>query len=122
MERHTFWAELKIYIEINNDDFHFIFDNAARHYDFTVRSSTEVGGFLYGLKNRRILSESKDKVCVLSSREFQLITKAIEFNTEERSNKIKTRLWKILHELKSKSKEINKQFENEQKIISDDNY
>lgn len=108
--KHTFWAELKPCIEFDDVDFDYIKNAAAIHYDAKVQATVEVGGFLYGFSNRREWSKGEDKVLELTDRQMQLIMKSIEFDNSEIACRISKRLWAISKELRDKSEEINKQF------------
>ena len=85
MSKHSYIAELKANIELNDSDFNLLLDCSARHYDSTVRSISEVGGFLYGLNNRRNFSNGADLTTEFSERELGLLIKSIEFTGSPQS-------------------------------------
>jgi hypothetical protein len=109
VESHCFYATLTVDIEINNSDFNVILMSCKKHYDHTVRASIEVGGFLYGAKNRRDFFDGKDILVRLSNRELQLVIKSLEYKDKDsqQANKIYDRLWSILREMSSVQNELN---------------
>ena len=106
--KHSFYAKLSANIEMEDADFKHLKSKAAKHYDSTVKDSVLIGGFLYGLTNRREFSNGEDKTLELSSRELQLCIKALEFDGEEQTNVILKMLIDVLHEMYFQQKQINK--------------
>lgn len=115
METHSFYATIGINIEFNDEDFEFIKLSMKHHYDFTVKSSVEVGGFWYGFENLRKwgkeypIDGDNPNIGKFEERQMQLILKSIEFSDNPLSYKITKRLYGIVNEMGVKWKEINKQ-------------
>lgn len=107
-DSHTFYATLQAHIELNDKDFEFLKERASLHYDLKVKSSVEIGGFLYGLNNRRLFSNGENKVLTVSSNELQTMMKAIEFGSGEHGAFLYNRFHRIWDELQQKQIEINK--------------
>ena len=70
---HSFWAKLDAVMHLSDSDFELIQTEAKRHYDAKVRSTAAIGGFLYGINNRRNHTDSEDKVVQISSDNIQLM-------------------------------------------------
>ncbi len=53
MHQYYFVAILTAHIELTDEEFELLFNESARHYDYKVKTSTKVGGFLFGFQNQR---------------------------------------------------------------------
>ncbi len=109
---YKFLATLTALVEIPDKDFSFIEQEASRHYDYKVQQTTQVGGFLYGSRNRREWAK-KDKPdyytnkIELTQNKIGLLMKAVEMNNSDQAHKISGDLYKIAMELQRKEAEIN---------------
>ena len=104
---YSFFAELKLNIVIEDDLFNMLLETCANHYDGWVRQSVQVGGFLYGAKNRRDWSKGEDKELELTSRQADTILKALEMNNSDNANNLYKTLCIALAEMSKKADEIN---------------
>lgn len=111
-----FRAEYKAHIEIPDLEFEFIKKCCERHYDYKIQSLVQVGGFLYGLTNRREWSNREDKVCDLSFREIDLLLKSLEMSRELLSYHISAAFRRICKEMSKQNHEHNKKLE-EQSLL-----
>jgi len=107
MEKHSYIAELKADIEFSDSDFELLLESSRRHYDSTVQSICCVGGFLYGLKNRRDFSKGENKSTELRFGDLQLLIKSLEFVNTDKSNHLYARLTAIFMDMQAKNIEIN---------------
>lgn len=111
---HSFYATLTANIFVSDEDFNFIFECFQRHYDTTIKMAADVGGFLYGFRNRRIkfydteVITDEDRILDLSNRQIQLILKSLEMYRTDQASSINIRFHKILHELVEKQDQLNK--------------
>ena len=110
--KYFFQVEFKAFVEIPDKEFEFILECCKHHYDFTVASSVEVGGFLYGLKNRREFSNGEDKVCDLTFRQIDLILKSIEMYDNEEERNVHRNMFKIIRQMGEENMEMNKNLQN----------
>lgn len=111
MKSYYFFATLKAHIELSDDDFELLFEEAKYHYDFEIKSSIKVGGFLYGLKNYRTFAQEAghpDKIVVFSERELNLMMKALEMNRNEVGLKLYERLFNVFKDLQDKTVAVNR--------------
>lgn len=109
-DKHTFFAKLEIHVDLSDEDFNHLLKQAEHHYDGKVKTSVELGGFLYGLKNRREFSEEaddKDTILTVDERDFQLMMKALEMDKSQRGQAMTKRFWTIVHDMQKKHTEIN---------------
>ena len=106
MEKHSFIAELKADVEFSDSDFEFLFKSSRTHYDSTVQSISAVGGFLYGLKNRREWSNGENKTTELRFGDLQLLLKSIEFVNTTQALGLYARLTAIFMDMQAKNIEI----------------
>lgn len=110
METHSFYATLTANILLDDADFDLLFSGMEKHYDFTIQEATKIGGFMYGLKNRRTkffndeVIDDESRTIDVSNRELQLLIKSTEMYS---SNELKSKLRKILSELVEKQNELN---------------
>jgi hypothetical protein len=96
MKKYCFCAELKVNIEFTDKEFDIIFNDAANHYDSTVKSATipGFGAFLHGIKNiRNWEKESGNSPDYaygwdLSYKDLNLILKNTEINDTLKKNEI----------------------------------
>ncbi len=107
--KHFFQAVIMAHVEISDNDFDFILKSCRNHYDFTVKSSVVVGGFLYGFNNRRQFSKGEDKTLDLTSRQLGLIIKSLEMQHNDQGSRIGGYLWKVVNEMQDVFKKTNEQ-------------
>ncbi len=105
-DKHSFWATLTATIEINDSDFELIQESCKHHYDFKIKSLVEVGGFLYGAKNRRDWSP-EDKEIEFTFRQIDSVMKSLEMYTTEQSYALYSRLRSIIMEINEKTIALN---------------
>lgn len=111
---HGFYATLTANVFINDDDFNFIYRSFQGHYDITIKMAANVGGFLYGLKNRRTkfyaeeVINDESRTIDVSNRELQLILKSMEMQNSAQASSINLRFHKILSEMSTQQETINK--------------
>lgn len=107
-----FYHTLTVFIRIEDEDFYFIYQCAKNHYDSKVVGLTEVGGFLYGWKNRRELFSSPEddrKEIEFTSRQLDICSKAIEFSDgEEQTLRLRKMFYQIHQELGKAMNDQNK--------------
>lgn len=106
MKAGTFSVELIANVEIHDQDFALLLQEASRHYDGTIQRSVCQGGFLYGLNNRRTFSKGKDIVCDLTGRQLDLLLKTLEQNHSDRALFLSQKLFNVLNKLTSTYKEL----------------
>jgi hypothetical protein len=88
---------------------------SKRHYDFTVNSMAEVGGFLYGLLGRYEFMKKNNTLegwsleLEISNRKTQLLYKAVEFDDSIMAAQIKKQLWPIITGFNDVHEMVNKQ-------------
>jgi hypothetical protein len=115
MKKYCFCAELKVNIEFTDKEFDIIFNDAANHYDSTVKSATipGFGAFLHGIKNiRNWEKESGNSPDYaygwdLSYKDLNLILKAIEFDENNDAKTLYCKLRNILSRMQNANTEIN---------------
>lgn len=103
---HSFYATLTANVFVSDDDFDFIYQCFQRHYDTTIKMAADVGGFLYGFKNRRTkfypeeeINDEYNRTIELSNRQIQLVLKSMEMQSSEQASAINLRFHKIISEL-----------------------
>ena len=75
--------------------------------------AADVGGFLYGLRNRRVkfydteIITNENRILDLSNRQIQLILKSLEMQRTDQASDINFRFHKILQELVEKQNSLN---------------
>lgn len=108
---YSFFATLEANVFLNDAEFYFISHCMKHHYDITVKMSVEIGGFMYGLMNRRTLCyrdiTDEDRTCDFSNRELQLILKSLEMQQSDEAIEVKKRLRHILDEMSKKQNRVN---------------
>ena len=110
---HSFYATLTANVFVNDEDFNFIYECFQRHYDTTIKMAADVGGFLYGLRNRRVkfydteIITNENRILDLSNRQIQLILKSLEMQRTDQASDINFRFHKILQELVEKQNSLN---------------
>ena len=110
---HSFYATLTANVFLNDVDFYFICLGCQNHYDFTVRQSNEVGGFLNGFRNRRtpfegFIPQDEDRVVEFTARQLGLIMKSFEMQSGEQVSRLNLMFHKIANEMAIKQQSINK--------------
>lgn len=105
--KYTFYAELKLHIELPDNIFNMLLETCKNHYDSRVKESVQVGGFLYGAKNRRDWSNGENKELELTFRQADTILKALEMNNSDNANYLGEAIFRALNEMREKSNEIN---------------
>lgn len=116
--KYSFFAQLSVSFEIDDADFALLIEEAKNHYDTTVRMSTQLGGFLYGLKGRREFSDGSDKTMDLTFRQIDLLLKACEPSDTDAVYDLRSKLLKVLDALQAKSIEVNNLLEATSKSIA----
>lgn len=112
-KEYSFFATLEANVFLSDAEFYSIWDCMKRHYDITVKMSVDVGGFMYGLRNRRTLSKHRavtdeDRICDFSNRELQLMLKSLEMtNSDDFIIEIKEKLRNVLTQMTKKQNELN---------------
>lgn len=97
----TYLATIEANVFISDEEFDLIFKAFERHYDRTIKSASEVGGWLFGFKNRRTkfyeteVIEDEQRTVELSSRRIQLIIKSLEMERSDLASKINFEMHKI---------------------------
>lgn len=112
MEKHFFIAELKANIELSDSDFNLLLKCSRSHYDSTVQSASMVGGFLYGINNRRNWSKNNSEIDLSTEftyRQIDTMLKSLEFVNTKEALKLMVRLTTIVSDMLAKNNEINKQ-------------
>lgn len=112
---HYFFATLTAVLVLIDEEFYLLFDEAEHHYDFTVKESTKVGGFLYGIRNRRsfaMKSSERDHEVEFTESQLDLMMKALEMTTSTSGIKLRGRFLKIFKELQQKTVDVNKPLNN----------
>jgi hypothetical protein len=96
-----FQAEILAHIEFPDEDFEFIWECCTHHYDLTVKAMVNIGGFLYGFRNRRSFSNNVDKAADLTLRQIDLVLKSLEmyYANKEQAYRLTTELQAISKEL-----------------------
>lgn len=111
--KHSFYATLTANVFVNDNDFNFIYECFKSHYDFKIKTSAEQGGFLYGLRNRRVkfydseIITDENRILDLSISQIQLIMKSLEMHNTGQASDIYLRFDKIRIELVQKQNGLN---------------
>lgn len=109
--KHYFFATLTTVLELSDEEFGLLFKEAENHYDYKVKASTQVGGILYGFRNRRSFameSGNTDNEVEFIERELGLMMKALEMTRETFGITLYKRFLDIAKELQQKTVEVNK--------------
>jgi len=77
-----FYAVPMVSVGFSASEFGLLMSNIKSHYDFTVKATAEVGGFMYGAKNRRAFDEN-DNAVDLDARKLGLLMKSLEYPKHE---------------------------------------
>jgi hypothetical protein len=101
-------------VDMPDPMFYFLFDTCKNHYDYTIKSFTEVGGFLYGNRNRRMFSKTNDTEIELNSRQCDSLLKALEMGSDEMSLSLFKIIYKVFLLIRSKRDSINEQLQKEE--------
>jgi len=107
-----FCAELTAYIPMTDEEFNYIFETSKRHYDTTIKMSTDVGGWLYGMKVRRTpwkgaTHDDVNKNVEANNRKIQLMIKCLEMSDGELPARLNIMLHKVYSELVQKTNLAN---------------
>lgn len=110
---YSFYATLTANVFLSDEDFYFICDVCKNHYDYKVRESISVGGFLYGFKTRRTQIKgleitNEDRIVEFTSRQLGLIMKSFEMQRCDKASILNLMFHKIASEMAIKQFEINK--------------
>ncbi len=110
---YSFYATLTANIFLNDNDFYFLCDCCKNHYDFTVRMSNEIGGFLHGFKVRRTPIKglditNDDRIVEFNYMKLGLIMKALEIQTSEQALRLNLLFNKVASEMFISQQSINK--------------
>ncbi|AIX11901.1 hypothetical protein [Flavobacterium phage FCOV-F14] len=110
---YSFYATLTANVFLNDNDFYFLYDCCKNHYDFTVRMSNEICGFLYGFKVRRTPIKgldvtNDDRIVEFTSRKLGLIMKALEMQSSEQASRLNLLFHKVASEMSISQQSINK--------------
>lgn len=110
---YSFYATLTVNFLIDDIDFNFICEACKSHYDFKVRQSNEIGGFLNGFRTRRTQCNgmditNEDRILQLNASQLGLIMKSFEMQSSEQASRLNLMFHKITFEMATKQKTINK--------------
>ena len=110
--KYSFYATLTANVFLNDSDFNLITEGCRSHYDRTVKSLVELGGFLYGAKNRRTPFEGytvtdEDRIVDFTSRQLGLIMKSFQMQSGEQASRLNLMFHKIASEMAFKQNDIN---------------
>jgi hypothetical protein len=111
--KYSFYATLTANVFLDDDDFNFIYKGCEHNYDTTVKLSTKVGGFLYGLSFRRSPIQgmdvsNEDRICDFTARQLGLIMKSFEMQSGEQASRLNLMFHKIASEMAIQQSTINK--------------
>lgn len=111
--KYSFYATLTANVFLDDNDFNFIYKGGQQHYDTTVKLSTKVGGFLYGLSVRRspipgMDVTNEDRICEFTARQLGLIMKSFEMQSGEQASRLNLMFHKIASEMAIQQSTINK--------------
>lgn len=106
-------SEIVAVVDMPDAEFYFLFDSCKNHYDYTIKSFTKVGGFLYGNRNRRQFSLN-DISIELTLRQCDSLLKALEMGSDEMSLSLFKTIYKLFHFMRSKRDVINEQLQKEE--------
>lgn len=109
---YSFYATLTVNLFIDDNDFDFICNSCKHHYDRTVKSLQEIGGFLFGAKVRRTpyadwLPKDEDRIVEFNANQLGLIMKSFEMLSGEQASRLNLMFHKIASEMAIKQKFIN---------------
>lgn len=92
MRLKEFEYDVFVMVEISGHELQFLQQRAKKHYDFTCKSSAEVGGFLYGfwnqwmfgskLENLEKLDLDRTEVVRMTGHQIGILGKICEFPME----------------------------------------
>lgn len=113
--KYRFWANLKTIFQLDDATFTLLEDCMRHHYDGTVKSCVEHGGFMYGLRGRRNFKKDQPddefrNTLELDSRQLQLVMKALEMRNyvvDSQLDQLNTQLWVLWHRLVAQSEKLN---------------
>lgn len=119
--KYQFWANLTIIFQLDDATFTLLENSMRHHYDYTVKSAVEQGGFIYGLRGRRDflkdkLDDEHRNTLELSSRQLQLCMKALEMrhyhskDTQEPLEQLNTQLHKLWFAYAAQMEVLNKEY------------
>lgn len=111
---HHYYAVIEAHIRLTEEEFYYLLGAAKKHYSYDVTGLIEVGGFLYGLKNRYEFHKKQGTIpdwsleLTMSNRNTQLLYKAVEFDSSTQAMVIKNQLWPIITGFNDVHESINK--------------
>jgi len=114
--KYSFYATLTANVFLDDNDFYFLKNVFANHYDFNIRRCAEIGGFLHGYHIRRspingMDITDDDRIVDFTSMQLGLVLKSLEMQNSEQSSKLNLMFHKIANEMAQNQKLINsKQF------------
>lgn len=109
--KYTFYAEIKVNLDLTKEEFDYLYARCQQHYSYDVTSVSEVGGFMYGWKGQRDFCEKVKRDFLdreLTFRQIDILCKALEFPTTIESMKMSGDLHKIINVVRERSESINK--------------
>lgn len=113
--KYRFWAKLTLIFQLDDATFALLEDCMRHHYDGTVKSCVEHGGFMYGYRNRRDFRkdtpDDEDRNTLeLDSRQHQLCMKALEMRhyvVEHQLDELNAKLHKMWHAMVGQAELLN---------------
>lgn len=105
---YKFNAELTAEMDISDKEFQMLLEAAKNHYDYTVQSIGQVGGFLYGMGNRSEFSNGTYKKVEATGRNWGLILKSLEIVNTDAGRFIGNAIFKMLEHMYKQCDDINK--------------
>lgn len=113
-------CSLVVFVKFSDQQWNLIMQAFKQHYDWGLKSAVEIGGWMYGLNNGRILSKGENKEAELTFRQADSILKSIELEFDSSACEIRLALHAILKKMNSTYELLNKQLdeEYETKIIN----
>lgn len=107
--KYSLQANIKANIIFTDQEFDLIEKDFKSHYDYLIREACEVGGWLYGFKNRRQFAKPENAECDLSFRQVDTILKALESDYSSQAIELFKKLHNILSEINMIGPKINDQ-------------
>jgi hypothetical protein len=102
-----FWAELKAIVVFSDDEWRWLLLSFEHHYDSTLKTAVDKGGWLYGMNNRRMFSNGECTDVELSQRQLGWMMKSLEMDVLSCSKELYKKLKDIFFKLQEKQNEVN---------------